>query len=483
MLKKIMCILLAVLTFSMLAASCTDSETSKSNGENTAESTEKNTETDAESDAGKIETSEKESEAETEDPDIVLQKKQEEMKKIYEATEDRLLPIGGWSTPASALRDGATGTAGSLDAVFKSIADSGINYMATLEEWSSGTWPLEVLSSAKKSGIKIWYNCVGQETSWSYERIKKMLESEDADALAGIYIKDEPTINDMDAIAKLTREMREALGEQNKIPVFSNLLPSYAPSSSIGNYADYVKTYVEKTSPDILIFDYYPYGGSGDTIPAMMENIAIIKKEADSAGIPMYSFIQSSGWPGMREPNQAELLLDVNINLAMGTRGINYFLICEHYAGWEYSSMISAEGKVNASMFKKIKGVNDDILAMKGVYLDYSNKGVILANYDKARTQLEKAAPEILLDKFASLTEINSAKDKKVVIGCFENDEKKQALYVVNAEYSSKNNITLSFDSEISYKIWSDNGLEDMGMSDKLELSLDRGEGVFITID
>ncbi len=47
------------------------------------------------------------------------------------------LPIGGWATPASQLRDGYTGVEGSYDAAFQLLADAGLNFMITLEEWSS----------------------------------------------------------------------------------------------------------------------------------------------------------------------------------------------------------------------------------------------------------------------------------------------------------------------------------------------------------
>ena len=65
------------------------------------------------------------------------------------------LPIGGWATPASQLRDGYSGVEGSYDAAFQLLADAGLNFMITLEEWSSSYWPLESLSSAKKAGMKL----------------------------------------------------------------------------------------------------------------------------------------------------------------------------------------------------------------------------------------------------------------------------------------------------------------------------------------
>lgn len=140
-------------------------------------------------------------EPETESPEEIAKRKQEAIDALYQATPNVLLPIGGWSTPAAALRDGYTEVEGSYDAVFRLIAESGINFMITLEEWSSGSWPVESLSSAHKAGIKLWYNGVGQSADWTLEKIQSMLSSDAAEALGGIYIKDEPTLEVLRSLA------------------------------------------------------------------------------------------------------------------------------------------------------------------------------------------------------------------------------------------------------------------------------------------
>ena len=61
----------------------------------------------------------------TQNPEELEAQKQAMLKEIYDATEAIQLPIGGWSTPASALRDGYTSVTGSYDKVFETIAASG----------------------------------------------------------------------------------------------------------------------------------------------------------------------------------------------------------------------------------------------------------------------------------------------------------------------------------------------------------------------
>ena len=430
------------------------------------------------------EDAEAESETETETVSETEKDKQEIMKEIYEATENKQFPIGGWSTPASALRDGYTGVEGSYDEMFKLLAQSGINYMITLEEWSSGSWPLESLSSAHKAGIRIYYNCVGMEAPYSLEKINMLLSSEYASSLGGIYVKDEPLLSQLDELSTLTSEIRAGV-ENTDIPVFSNLLPTYANSSMIGDdYREYVRQYVEKTNPDILMFDYYPYqSGSGDSIDKMMANIAIGIEEANAAGIPLYTFIQSSGTSSMREPSYEELKLDMHLNLAMGVKGVAYFLVCEHYENWDYTAMIDYSGNTT-TMYNKVKKLNGEINAMKGVYLDYDFKGIMLLNYESGEKQLNEVSDGILLSSFKKLTKIESSKKNGFAVGCFENKDGEIGLYVVNLDYKSGGPITLDFASDVEYEIWGGEGLEDIGSTQDgaLSIALTKSEGVFIKI-
>ena len=422
-------------------------------------------------------------EPETESPEEIAKRKQEAIDALYQATPNVLLPIGGWSTPAAALRDGYTEVEGSYDAVFRLIAESGINFMITLEEWSSGSWPVESLSSAHKAGIKLWYNGVGQSADWTLEKIQSMLSSDAAEALGGIYIKDEPTLDSLTELGRLTAEVRAGLPEGFTAPVFSNLLPTYAPTDWIGpDYKVYLQTYMETCHPDLLIFDYYPFtGASGNSLPGMIANLAMAKEEADKAGIPLYAYVQSSQDAGMREPNVKELRTNINVNLAMGVKGYAYFLICEHYEGWGYSNMIDYKGQPTA-MYKKIQTVNSEVLAMKGVYLAYENKGIIPVNYGKVATALEKCEmTSLLLDTYGPLTAATTtSKNANFLIGCFEDAEGNKAIYVVNATYNRSATIDLTFDGETAYRLWGSEGLEDMDAAASLSLKLDAGEGVFI---
>ena len=351
------------------------------------------------------------------------------------------------------------------------------------------------MSSAKKAGIQLWYNCVGQSADYSLEKINALLSSEYADALSGIYVKDEPALGDISELAGLTAAIRKGLGADFDRPVFSNLLPTYATSGMIGNdYRAYVRSYLDATEPDLLMFDYYPYqGGSGDSLPAMLANIAIAHEEAKKDGIELYTYIQSSGTSSIREPDLEELTLNAHLNLAMGVKGIAYFLVCEHYDGWDYSNMIDYEGKPTP-MYDKIKTVNDGLNAMKGVYLNYDFDGLMLCNYQKGSTALKNAgcSTELATHENGYLTALLcSGKRSQVAVGCFTHtsEEGKAGYYVVNMNYQFQSQVMMTFTEAVDYQLWGSEGLEDMGTvalnedgSYTLHLTLTSGEGVFLQV-
>ncbi len=424
-------------------------------------------------------------EPETMDPEEAARLKEEAMKALYDSTEATLLPIGGFSTPSTELRDHNTGVEGSYQAAWQLVADAGLNYMITLEEWSSSYWIVEAIEAAQKAGVKLYYQGL-DDPDRSIEFMKLMLESAGADAFAGIYLKDEPCYDDLDELGQHTQKVRDAMGDK-QYPVFSNLLPTYAPETSVSSdYRDYVHQYIEKCKPDVLMFDYYPFAG-GDTTPALIANNACAMIEAKEAGIPVWTFVQSSGWGGFNEPNQYQIRLNANLNLAMGAKGLCYFVACEHYPNWSYTAMINADGKTT-KLYDKVKTVNDELLAMKGVYLGYTCEGVMLVNYKNVDRYLPKTrSEEFALESYGVVASAAPESTGKFLIGCFTDGEGGTGYYVVNLDSKKSSSVTLTFASDASgsYSLWTPAGVTDMGdvtADGTLTVTLDKGAGAFLCV-
>ena len=54
--------------------------------------------------------------------------------------------------------------------------------------------------------------------------------------------------------------------------------------------------------------------------------------------------------------------------------------------------------------------------------------------------------------------------------------------YVVNLTYKGEGSVDLTFDGEMDYRLWSGEGLSDLGTAETLKVKLGAGEGVFIQV-
>lgn len=397
--------------------------------------------------------------------------------------KDNYLQIGGWATPASSLRDGNSGKEGSYDAAFQLLADAGLNYIITLEEQSAPTWGQESLSSARRAGLKLWYNCAGQGTDATLDGIRALLASDDAEALGAVFVKDKPTADDLDGVKSASDAIRDALGE-NKLPVLSGLPSSGAsPSVSLTDYRAYLQKYVDTVKPDILMIDTYPYpDAAGDTLSAMAVNLAIAQEIADKAEIGLYTSIRASGQATtLREPSLEELRAAVNLQLAMGVKGFAYDLACAQDGDGANSAMIDANGQPTA-LYDRISTVNGELKGMNGVCVNYAFKGLLVLNDPTMSDALSDAGCKTVLEKYGPLKSTEVANDKKAVIGCFADYGNYAGFYVVNTDCTSDTEVTLHFDDCRLYGVWGTEGLDACGAARAVTVRLKPGEGTFVIV-
>jgi hypothetical protein len=135
-------------------------------------------------------------------------------------------------------------------------------------------------------------------------------------SLAGFNLFDEPAAASFPSLGRafaITRNLAPNL------LVYANLLPGTGPG-----YDDYVSGFIQTVKPSLLSFDRYPLGTSSDDA-GYFQNWAQIRSHALAAGIPSWVFIQTLAYNGHRSPTAAELAWQVNVSLAYGCKGIQYF--------------------------------------------------------------------------------------------------------------------------------------------------------------
>ena len=153
--------------------------------------------------------------------------------------------------------------------------------------------------------------------------------------LAGIFLYDEPGKTRF-ANLRFARQEVENIFGPDELP-YVNAWPSYAAVSALQapSYTDYLDAYMNgegSESSPFLSFDHYPLLAEERMTPDFFYNHAVIRRYAQTFGVPSWGFVQSMGFTGgkvgierRRPPDEAEIFWQINVALAYGVKGIQYF--------------------------------------------------------------------------------------------------------------------------------------------------------------
>ena len=153
--------------------------------------------------------------------------------------------------------------------------------------------------------------------------------------LGGIFLYDEPGRTRFDDLRFARRAVEDVFG-LDELP-YVNAWPSYAAESAFQapSYTDYLDAYMNgegSESTPFLSFDHYPLLDDEKTTPDFFYNHAVIRRYAQTFGVPSWGFVQSMGFTGgkvgierRRPPDEAEIFWQINVALAYGVKGIQYF--------------------------------------------------------------------------------------------------------------------------------------------------------------
>jgi hypothetical protein len=135
-------------------------------------------------------------------------------------------------------------------------------------------------------------------------------------SFAGFNVYDEPPQSrfaDVGALIGISRQLQPGL-----LP-YVNLVPGNG-----AGYASLVQNFITAANPSLLSFDRYPILSNGIDIN-YFNNWVIIREASLSSGLPAWTYIQSTAYNGHAIPTASELAWQVNVSLAYGCTGIQYF--------------------------------------------------------------------------------------------------------------------------------------------------------------
>jgi hypothetical protein len=295
-------------------------------------------------------------------------------------------------------------------------------------------------------------------------------------ALAGYMVKDEPNSGEFKGLAATVAALKK---EDGKHLAFINLFPTYASPQQLGSpsYEEHVKSYLDAVRPQLLCYDHYPFLTQG-LRPDVFQNLDIARRQAQKAGVPFWTFVQSEGIEGAyRSPSPSEMRWQVFQSLAFGAKGILYFTYWTPEPGGEkhFDGILGRDGKARGR-YAAVQEINAEVKGLAPVLAPLTVADVY---HTVAPTPGSKN-----LEPGNGLHLISVTGDP-VTLSDLRGDGGKRYAFVVNQSYARPATVALLFDGtvvEVSEALrtggYGPNRLRpELTLKPEIKVTLDPGDG------
>lgn len=358
-----------------------------------------------------------------------------------------VMPITGWCSPIGELI---------TNDQYKLLAESGLNSIYGLyEQYTNNKSDVDKsFTYSKENGIAYLprdtsFGALIEEEELLKERIAYY---ENHDNYEGILITDEFGAKAFSGIAKIVKKLRSL---SPRTLAYVNLFPNYASQGQLENggsggettmgldYETYVDKFLATVSPDVLSYDYYPFGHTGDGLEGYFDQLYVAAEAANKYKIPFWPFIQACNFGGDSiVPNQQQLDWQVSTSLLYGAKGIQYFCYSKPLEFGAFDGCFVDKNGGKTAIYDYGKAANEQISRMDEVLMSST-----LVNKIKVG---ETPAPFLAKEEFVtSSRELEAVSSNgNFLVGTFDRGGKSSFL-VVNNSMEDSNVATLSFKSKI----------------------------------
>lgn len=395
------------------------------------------------------------------------------------------------------------------DEFYAEIADSGINLlMHSITDYSDAPeLVVKNLDLGAKYGIGVLVDDAtisgqaGREGISKVEISTQLAKYMNHPGFAGFYLVDEPTTEytysyDPNRTVEMYGELGRILNDEIGIFTYTNAFHSGGSEKEKAVYERYINDIVDTIHPQYLSFDRYVFDKNhANNIRNFFYDLEVMRKVSKENNIPFWTYVGAgSQWnDGLDRfdsetpyyPNELQFNWSVNVPLAFGAQGVQYFpLIQPHYFAWAESTefdfqrngIFGAWGNKTQWYFYA-QNINKHIAAIDEVLMNSVNKGVI-ASGEQAISDTKYAETSML--EGTSWRELASVKGD-ALIGCF-NYQGRSALYVVNYSTEYAQEIVLELGGNYKYAV-TQNAQVSRYTGKGITLDMAAGEGVLIVFE
>jgi hypothetical protein len=263
------------------------------------------------------------------------------------------IPVLAWSGPPQAETNAER---------YRELADAGFTH--NYSGFANADAMEKALDVAHTAGIRQFINIPELESA--PEKVVERFKAHPA--LAGYYLRDEPSASDFPKLAAWTKRIQTV---DSIHPCYINLFPNYANAQQLGTptYQEYLDRFVKELPVPWISFDHYPVVGNA-VRGEWYENLERVRATAKAAKKPFWAFALAVAHDPYPIAQIEHLRLQVFSNLAYGAQGIQYFTYWTVKSPhWNFhEGPIDADGKRTA-VYDRVKQVNADIKALSPVFL------------------------------------------------------------------------------------------------------------------
>ncbi|MEA4832665.1 MAG: hypothetical protein VB118_08625 [Oscillospiraceae bacterium] len=363
----------------------------------------------------------------------------------------------------------------------KALKDAGIDFV--IDGYNK-----KILDLCEKNDLKyLIHDALDRDP---YANIAKLTASyKDSPAFLGNILWDEPSINDYNTITKITEAYKKAFPDKF---ASVNLLPLYATEQQIGtsDYKKYVKEFADKVATDFISVDIYPLtiydNGEMHTYDNFINCFAIVADECRSHNLDFRTYIQAIGWDSYydnREASIEDLRFQLYTALSFGSKVIIYWRGAP--SDLFPTGFVSTAGELT-ELYYRVQKVNSEIKSFSNIYMKYKSLGAYTVNSGKVPAYVKNYTDQY--NNFNIIKTIETT--QSILVGCFDkdNDSNSKAFTIVNmSELADKlpTDVLFTLTSDKSTVTAYIKGVPTVltNAGNGYKLTLESGEGVFITIE
>ncbi|MFB6725179.1 hypothetical protein ACFCV3_33685 [Kribbella sp. NPDC056345] len=301
---------------------------------------------------------------------------------------------------------------------FQEVKDAGFNWTFVGQGPDDAELPKThtTLGFTDQVGLKAVVVC------WPDKAMARRNEFTRHPSFAGFRLEDEPQPDKFPVLAAASAELRAAAPN---MLLNINLLPDVVP----GGWRNYIQEFTSTVKPHVLSYDRYPLNDDGTNFPGYCAEWQEFRATGLGAGVPTWIYILSVKHLHYRTTSAADLAWQINVSLAYGCKGIQYFCYSSPTAehGPYGPALIDQEGR-RSPLYDSAKAFHANWLAPAGAeLLPLVSERVVHANGSRPPAT----------QPFTPDTWLTNTSGSPVVLGTFRSkDRKSRTRWVLVTNWS-----------------------------------------------